>query len=170
MKKKINYPKNRKIKSIEERFWAKVLKTDKCWLWQGAINENGYGVINIGRSVQVECEKSKSILIRVHRLSYELHFGEIGDGLDVCHTCDVRNCIRPDHLFEGTRKENMEDCKNKGRSLRVKSKTAVLNEDAVRDIRNRSKESQTALAEEFKVSVGLISAVILRKRWAHVVV
>lgn len=88
------------------RLWAKVEKTDTCWLWQGALT-NGYGYMNIGSEKHVG----------VHRLSYELANGEIPNDLLVCHKCDVRNCVRPDHLFLGTYTDNLVDSWNKGRVL-----------------------------------------------------
>jgi hypothetical protein len=90
-----------------ERFWSKVNKSDGCWTWTGSKTTAGYGLIWNG--------KDTSAPVYVHRLSWELHFGEIPDGLSVCHRCDNPTCVRPDHLFLGTDKDNSDDKITKGR-------------------------------------------------------
>lgn len=97
-------------KSLEEFFWMRVQKCDGCWEWQGTITNYGYG--NIPR---VENGKLKGY--RAHRVSWELHHNKkIPEGLCICHHCDNRKCVRPDHLFLGTRKDNWLDAWYKGRA------------------------------------------------------
>ncbi len=86
------------------RFWAHVVKSDGCWLWNGSLIRAGYGTLS--HSVKPKL---------AHRYSWVLHNGPIPVGLFVCHHCDVRNCVRPDHLFLGTHSDNMRDALAKGR-------------------------------------------------------
>lgn len=88
-----------------ERFWTKVDKTPTCWLWTAKLNGTGYGSIGV---------KGKKYL--AHRLSYEIANGPFDKALFVLHRCDVRNCVRPDHLWLGTQSDNMLDCQAKGRN------------------------------------------------------
>lgn len=90
-----------------KRFFDKVNKTDECWEWNAALRgKTGYGAFKLNGKV-----------IDAHRISYELHNGIIPNGMHVCHTCDNRKCVNPNHLFLGTYKDNHQDGVNKGRII-----------------------------------------------------
>lgn len=95
-----------------ERFWAKVRKSDNgCWEWTANGNNYGYGKLRVGSRTDGSRRS-----IRAHRLAYELACGPIPVGMNVCHRCDNRRCVRPDHLFLGTTQDNIRDRVAKGRS------------------------------------------------------
>jgi hypothetical protein len=90
---------------LSVRFWAKVEKTDGCWLWRGARHHTGYGVIGVDRRQR-----------RAHRVAYEMAHGPIPAGAVVCHSCDTPPCVNPSHLFVGTVADNNRDMMAKGRA------------------------------------------------------
>jgi hypothetical protein len=94
--------------TIDERFWMKVQKSNGCWEWTAYRDPDGYGRFGWAR-------KRRSENILAHRVSWELHYGPIPEGLWICHHCDNPSCVRPDHLFLGDRSMNMKDCAAKGR-------------------------------------------------------
>lgn len=134
-----------------------------CWNWQRAIAANGYGHVRENQKTQT-----------AHRRAYELKHGvSLTRDIDVCHKCDNRACVNPDHLFLGTRRDNMQDCAAKGRTSRLYRTRgegqpgAKLNNAAVLYIR-QSSESLSALARRFGVSKKAVWLVRQRKTWGHV--
>lgn len=98
---------------VSDRFFAKVDTSGECWLWTGSLLGNGYGRFRLPDRT-----------VSAHRIAWELAFGQIPEGLQVLHDCDVnyeigdityRRCVRPEHLFVGTSADNQEDMTVKGR-------------------------------------------------------
>jgi len=88
----------------EERFWAMVTKTDDCWLWTGGNDGRGYGRFEIRR--RSYDGTIPAITRMAHRYAYELLVGPIPDGCELDHVCEVRNCVRPDHVDPVTKQEH----------------------------------------------------------------
>ena len=91
--------------SLRDRFNAQYMPVTEtgCWLWTGQCSPVGYGQI-----------KDHYKTRHAHRVSYELAYGLIPDGLFICHKCDVRCCVNPKHLYAGTAKDNRRDTIERG--------------------------------------------------------
>lgn len=151
--------------SVEARYWAKVQRsgTDECWLWLAFINPSGYGMIRIGRRMELS-----------NRVSWTITNGPIPDGLHVLHRCDVRACCNPQHLFLGTNSDNIADKVRKGRSSfphpskqGERHHFAKLTAEAVAAIRSTDMSfgSGRRLAEEYGVSPATITNIRKGKVW-----
>src|ERR1700737_4804454 len=90
----------------ELRFWTFVDQGAACHEWQGKL-DGGRGRFWDGQRV-----------VMAYQFAWEIAFGPIPKGLCVCHQCDNPKCVRPDHLFLGTRADNRADCVSKGRQAR----------------------------------------------------
>lgn len=142
-----------------------------CWLWTGDVcRGTGYGRISSINSGRRE-------IIRAHRLSYELHVGPIPAGMMVCHRCDNRACVNPQHLFVGSALDNVRDMDAKHRRRTVvpvrahpkgsQVATAKLSESDVLDIRRRLPCPYPVLAAEYGVDRSVISKIATGRAWRH---
>lgn len=92
------------MKFVDEKFWMKVNYTETCWLWTGTRYPTGYGRVRF-----------RGKWGGAHRAAWILMNGDLDPQMCICHHCDNPPCVRPDHLFIGTRKDNLHDAIRKGR-------------------------------------------------------
>lgn len=143
-----------------EIFWrrASVGDAKSCWNWTGCRSPKGYGHL----SFQGIKEKS-------HRLSWRLTFGEIPEGLCVCHKCDNPSCCNPYHLFLGTVEDNNNDKISKGRQAKLggeSNPSAILNREKVELIRELYKtENQIQISKRMGVARTTIGAIVRGEIW-----
>src|SRR5579863_135245 len=122
-----------KCTPLQPRFWQYVDRSvgpDSCWIWTGAIFKmSGYGRFSLYVNGVYRSMGS-------HRVCYEFTYGAIGDtDVKVCHKCDVKLCVNPNHLFLGSQAENVADRDRKGRQCKgVRSHSARLTEQQVHEI------------------------------------
>ena len=148
--------------SRRERFLAKVSpRPDGCWQWTGLIRADGYGATRFEGKEQ-----------GAHRVAWKLFRGKVAPGLAVCHTCDVRACVNPAHLFVGTPAENARDMRAKGRDRRGETHgSAKLTLTQVKRIKAMLKEDRmymSEIAREFGVSETTIRSIRAGKTWREV--
>ena len=147
--------------SPSERFWSHVRKTPDCWYWEGTKAQHGYGHATSPRPMPA------------HRAAWELTHGPIPPGILVCHKCDVRMCVRPDHLFLGTYQDNMADAKAKGRLKPPplyrgeQHPRSRLTNDLVRQIRD-SKDGCWKWSRRLGLGLSTIKHVRNGRTWCHV--
>jgi hypothetical protein len=143
-----------------------------CWIWSGALDSHGYGVINIGGTK------------KAHRVSWIAFNGPIPEGMSVLHKCDVPSCINPNHLFLGTQADNMADMIAKGRDRKavgdnhpsrrypelrrgINNSRARLSEADIEAIRS-SPMGCRKLAKLYGISVTHACNIRNRKAWGHI--
>jgi hypothetical protein len=141
----------RRGKDFKEIEWE--IDVRGCWVCTSHARSDGY-----------PCVMRNGKLSRISRFTFENAYGEIPAGLYVCHTCDNRACINPEHLFLGTPEDNSQDA---ARKLRLGKK---LNPLKIQQIRNLFFVGirQRVIAVQFGVSQSMVSFIVLRKKWNHV--
>ncbi|QIN93650.1 HNH endonuclease [Gordonia phage DumpsterDude] len=159
------------VKSLAERFWAKVDKDGpvirpelgKCWVWTGATKDGGYGVIR--PSGQRSGPPAKA-----HRVSAEFAGMDVA-GRFVLHACDNPPCVNPAHLRPGAPIDNVEDMVSRGRQGRGEtSGTNKLTGDQVSEIRELVAAGMLhrEVAERFGVARSNVTRIVNRQGWSHV--
>lgn len=160
-------------KSELVRFWSRVKRKSSCWLWTANVNHRGYGLFGLRRDCNGE---RKTVTAVAHRLIFCVSYGltDISAKDFVCHRCDVRNCVRPDHLFLGTHESNMKDMALKNRAHRPIGNlhhNKVINQDIALQIWEQyHKEciTQKQLAKNLDVNPAIVASVIKKQTWRHV--
>ena len=148
------------------RFWsgAEITSADSCWVWKRKTGKRGYGQTSVYQN-----RKSRTAL--AHRVAWQLTYGEIPEGMHVCHRCDNPSCVNPSHLFLGSPFVNVHDMITKGRRVLVRgesSPNSKLTIDQVRWIRANSDRSTGELARQLAISRQSVRDVIAGRTWKHV--
>jgi predicted XRE-type DNA-binding protein len=143
-----------------DEFSASITRQDECWLWNAELLSTGYGAMRLGSSV-----------LLAHRISYEINNGEIVDGKFVCHSCDIKACVNPAHLWLGTQQENMSDAANKGILPRgeesIKSKLTENKIVEMIGLYSTGQYSQEQVAAIFGVQHSVLSNILHNRSWTH---
>jgi hypothetical protein len=149
--------------TLAERFAAGFIAGgDGCWNWTGTIGKNGYGSLVVSRK-----------RLYAHRVAWETHHGRpVPDGLLVCHTCDNRRCVRPDHLFVGTDADNSADAIAKGRHVfGDRHPAARLTDEIVAQIKTAARDEGLGarrLGRRFGLGQRSITRILSGQSWKHV--
>ena len=134
-------------------FLSKIKTSEGCCNWDGSTNGVGYGLV-----------RYKGVNETTHRLAYRLTKGSIPKGMEVCHKCDNRRCINPDHLFLGTYGDNSRDMVRKRRC-----RASKLSDEGVKDILKSYCKGETynSLMTRYGVSESTVLRIIMGRRYIH---
>lgn len=132
----------------QDLFWAKVRKTQTCWIWLGCKNNKGYGQV-----------RRNNVTLLAHRYSYILTGRKLRSGTKLLHVCDVPLCVNPNHLRIGTQADNVKDAVNKGRHIYgERMGRSKLTTSEVRRIMKDSRK-QKEIAKDYNVHQSVISRI-----------
>ncbi len=152
-----------------EGFWrqAKVNTIDLCWEWSGPLDKDGYGRFSWKGKLNA----------KAHRVAWALENtdGRLPSSSElICHTCDNRKCVNPQHLYLGSPQSNMTDRDNRGRHTPcpgIQNGTHKLEDQNVRRIKQlygTGLYSQEQLGERFGVSQSVVSKIVNNRAWRHI--
>ena len=150
------------------RFWSHVDKSagpHACWIWTGAKLPKGYGRLMLSTNGERRVHLA-------HRVAYEITHGPIEPDKEVCHSCDVRPCCQPEHLFQGTHADNIADCVAKQRTARgERNGGAKLTAEQVKAIQTHWASgdiTKKGLGRAYQVNEATIRRILNGKTWAHI--
>lgn len=159
------------LETLPEAFWAKVDKTEACWLWTGSRVAGGYGMFwlrnGLVSGAPLGSEPHGGRMHPATRVAWCLTHGDWPrQGYDMCHACDNPPCVNPAHLWEGTEAENLRDAVQKGRISRTgapggeRHPDHKLTDAQVREVLDMLAQGlpQASIGERFGVSQSTISA------------
>jgi len=158
------------IQSVKQRFLSKFTESDteSCWEWNGTISTNQYGMFTVYRN-------SRNYWFTAHRASFMLYNNINLENklLYVCHVCDNRRCVNPNHLFLGSPTDNNVDMTNKGRqkcTIGSQRYNAKLKEQDIPVIRGMlsSGDNCNTVAKKFGVNIATIYYIKTGRNWKHV--
>ena len=149
--------------SVKCKMLNNIEFSNKCWIWKGSVSQFGYGRVRIKNKASVPA----------HRVMYELYKGDIENNLNVCHTCDNRLCVNPDHLWLGTDKENHSDMVEKGRRTILRgseNKKSKLKESDILKIMDMEKSGmkRIEIAKTYHVNWSTIDRIFRKETWSHI--
>ncbi len=148
----------------KENFFAKVLKNANekgCWFWTACINEHGYGSVSLFDRPR-----------KAHQISYRIANNlSLDKQLFLCHTCDIKHCVNPEHLYEGNHSKNLQDAYD--RNLRQAPPKGTpppqftkINLEVARQIRELIKiKSLRAVSNELDVSYYIVKDISRGRTW-----
>lgn len=151
---------------VTDRFWARVAKTEGCWIWTGGTTGEGYGDLTYQRRRHL-----------AHRFAWQLtNARSIPEGVVVRHRCDNPPCVRPEHLELGTTAQNVRDSYARRRrttgnpTLGSGRPNAVLDDELVADLRRQARTGQSirSIAKGSPFSYATIYRAIRGSGWPHV--
>ncbi len=148
-------------------FKTDIRGPDECWLWTG-YTQKGYGAITVSEDGKVKPK-------RTHRIAWETFHGrKMADGMLACHSCDIRLCNNPHHIFEGSYEDNTQDMMKKGRNKAnpnppkgADNPASKLTDEIVSDILKDTR-SHRDIAKFYGVSLPVIGSIKRGKTWQHV--
>jgi hypothetical protein len=153
----------------EHRFWSRVNKEGplhphlgRCWVWLASVGTHGYGQLSVGGRPAT-----------VHTYSWKLHRGPTPNELYVLHSCDIKLCVNPSHLFLGTFQDNMDDRDGKGRQpFGEKNGQAILTDQIVIELRRRycpysRTDGCAAMAKDLGLAGSTVREAIKGIKWRH---
>jgi hypothetical protein len=140
-------------------FFIRIRKQENgCHIWTGGLSSGGYGSTSY-----------QDRMISTHRLAWIFAHGPIPDNKWVLHTCDIRRCVNPGHLYLGDIYQNILDAKSRNRYKR-RSNRVTLTAIQAKEIFSRTKsgEKYLSIAKDYGISISTVGYIKRREKWQHV--